>query len=139
MPRLAQAGTRDGDRENWFRDNPMSLRDVVAHRSCHGHRWRLGNPRTEARVRASPIVLRHPLGQDLPQLPFMERNDVVETFSTRRPDQVLTERVRLRRADRCLQDAQIHRLHCVVHSGRKHGIAIVHNERITVLRLLARS
>jgi hypothetical protein len=37
--------------EHWFRDNPMSLRDVVADRSCHGHSGRLGNPRTEARVR----------------------------------------------------------------------------------------
>lgn len=72
--------------ENWFRDNPMSLRNVVAGRSCHGHRWRLGNPRTEARVRATPIVMRYPLGQDRPQMPFMERN----------------ERVRPLRADRCL-------------------------------------
>ena len=92
--------------ENWFRDNPMSLRNVVADRSCHGHSGRLGNPRTEARVRASPIVMRDPLGQDRPQLPFMERNDVVETFSTRRPDQALAERVRLRHADRCFKGGQ---------------------------------
>ena len=72
--------------ENRFRSHSMSLQNVVAGRSYHGHRWRLGNPRTEARVRASPIVMRDPLGQDLPQLPFIERNDVVETFSTRRPD-----------------------------------------------------
>jgi hypothetical protein len=71
--------------ENWFRSNPMSLRDVVAERPCYRHRWRLRNPRTEARMRASPIVMRDPLAQDLPQLPFMERDDVVETFSTRRP------------------------------------------------------
>ena len=54
--------------ENWFCGNPMSVRDVVADRSCHDHRWRLRIPRTEARVQASPIVMRDPLGQDCPQL-----------------------------------------------------------------------
>ena len=102
--------------ENRFRRNPMSLRNVVTSRSCHGQSWRLGNPRTEARVRATPIVMRYPLGQDLPQMPFIERNDVVETLSTRRPDQALAERVRLRRADRCFQDAKIHRSQGVVNA-----------------------
>ena len=44
-------------------------------------------------MRATPIVVRDPLGQDRPQMSFMERNDVVETFSARRPDQALAERV----------------------------------------------
>jgi len=39
--------------ENRFRSHSMSLQNVVAGRSYHGHRWRLGNPRTETRVRAT--------------------------------------------------------------------------------------
>jgi hypothetical protein len=108
MPRVVQAGTRDGETsENRFRGHPMSLRNVAAGRSGHGQSRRLGNPRTEARVRATPIVMRYPLGQDFPQMPFLERNDMVETFSTHRPDQALAERVRLRHADRCFQDARM--------------------------------
>ena len=81
-------------------------------------------------MRATPIVMRYPLGQDRPQLPFIERNDVVETFSARCPDQTLAERVRLRHADRCFQDAQIHRSQRVVNSAREHGIAIVHDKPV---------
>jgi hypothetical protein len=65
--------------EDRFRSNPMSLWNVVTSQPCHGQGWRLWNPRTEAFVRATPIVMRYPLGQDLPQMPFIERNDVVET------------------------------------------------------------
>jgi len=63
-------------------------------------------------------------------MPFIQRNDVVETLSTRRPDQTLAERVRLRRADRCFQDAKIHRSQRVVNSTRERSIAIVHDKPV---------
>ena len=81
-------------------------------------------------MQATAIVMRYPLGQDLPQMPFIPRNDVVETLSTRRPDQTLAERVRLRRADRCFQDAKSHRSQCVVNNARERGIAIVHDKPV---------
>ena len=67
--------------ENRFRSYSMSLRNVPGGRSGHSQSRRLGNPRTEARMRATSIVMRYPLGQDFPQMPFPERNDMVETFS----------------------------------------------------------
>jgi hypothetical protein len=58
-------------------------------------------------VRASPIVMRHPLGQGFPQMPLMEWNEVVETFATCCPDQSFAKRVRLRDAGRYLQDGYV--------------------------------
>jgi hypothetical protein len=37
-------------------------------------------------MRAALIVMRHPLGQEHPQTPLIERVDMVETFSARCPD-----------------------------------------------------
>jgi len=79
---------------------------------------------------ATTIVVTHPFGQDSPQMPLIERNDMVETLATRRPDQSLAERVRLRYAHRCCQDAKIHRSHCVINTGREHRIAIVHEKSV---------
>jgi Lipocalin-like domain len=77
------SGILDGDRRESVWPQPDVPVNVVTSQSCHGRSWRLGNPRTEACVRATPIVMRYPLGQELPQMPFIERNDVVETLSTR--------------------------------------------------------
>jgi len=48
------------------------------------------------------VVVGHPLYQDPLQVPLVERNAIVETLATCRPDQSLAECVRLRHADRCL-------------------------------------
>jgi hypothetical protein len=74
--------------------------------------------------------MRDPLGQDLPQMPLIERNEMVETFATRRSDQSFAKRVRLRDASRCFQHAKPHRPQGVVNRGGKHGIAIVHHEAV---------
>ena len=63
-------------------------------------------------------------------MPFIERNDMIETFPTRGPDQALAERVGLRYANRCFQDAKIHRSQCVVNRRREQGIAIVHDKPV---------
>ena len=90
----------------------------------------VGNPRTEARVRATPIVMRYPLARIFRSCRSLS-GMTWSRHSLRAPsDQALAERVRLRHADRCFQDAQIHRSQCVVNSGRKHGIAIVHDKPV---------
>jgi hypothetical protein len=81
-------------------------------------------------VRTTPIVMRDPVGHDLPQMPLMERNEMVETFATRRADQLAAGCVRLRDAGRCFQHAKMHRPQRVVHRGREYGIAIVHHEPV---------
>jgi hypothetical protein len=94
--------------ENWSGCDTMSVRKLVAGRSWHAQRRRLGNLRTEARVRATVIVMRYPLSQNLSQMPLSERNEMVETFATCSSDQALAERVRLRDAGRGFQHANIH-------------------------------
>jgi hypothetical protein len=69
--------------ENWFGSDAMSARKLVACRSGHAQRCRLGDSRTKARVGATPIVMRDPLAEDLPQMPLIERNEMVQTFATR--------------------------------------------------------
>jgi hypothetical protein len=125
--------------QNRLRSDPMSLRNVVTGRSCDGQCRLLRDARTKARVRAASIVMTHPLGQDRPHMPLIERNGVVETLATRCADQSLAERVRLGHADRCFQHAKTHRSQCVVNSGRKHRIAIVHDKPVRFFRLSGRS
>ena len=84
-------------------------------------------------MRATPIVMQDPLGQDLPQVPLVEWNEVVETCATRRFDQSLATRVRLRDAGGCFQHAKMHGPQRVVNSGREHGIAIVHHEPVRLV------
>jgi hypothetical protein len=72
----------------------------------------------------------HPVGQDLPQMSLVERNDVVETLAAYHSDQPFAERVRLRNADRSFQHAKIHGPQCVVNVGREDGIAVVHHEAV---------
>jgi hypothetical protein len=86
--------------ENGPGDDAVPCWKLRDRRSHHRQRCRFWNPRTEARVRATLIVMRHPLGEDLPQMPLTERNEMVKTFATRGSDQALAERVRLRHARR---------------------------------------
>ena len=90
--------------ENWSGCDPMSARKLVAGRSWHRQRCRLGNPRTETRVGAAVIVMRHPRAQNLSQMALVERNQMVKTFATHGADHTLTERVRLLYTGRRLQD-----------------------------------
>lgn len=57
---------------------------------------RVGNARAESRVRATAIILTHPLGQDSPEVPLIERNTPIQTFTTCCPDHAFAISVRLR-------------------------------------------
>src|SRR6266542_1234773 len=105
MLRRAQGGTRDGDQREliW---QPRDVRPEARGRSIAARSASLAREsRPEARVRATVIVMRHPLSQDLPQLPLSERDEMVETLAPRRSDQSLAQRVRLRNAGRSFQHA----------------------------------
>jgi hypothetical protein len=94
--------------ENWYGCDAMSARKLVAGRSWHRQRRRLGNSRTETRVGAAVIVMRHPRAQNLSQMALVDRNQMVKTFTTHGADHTLTERVRLWHTGQRLQDARIH-------------------------------
>ena len=89
--------------ENCSRGHALPRRNLMAGRLWHCQRRRIRNPRTEIGVGTTPIVMAHPVGQDLPQMSFVERNDVVETLATRRTDQSLAERVGVSRRLHCLR------------------------------------
>ena len=84
-------------------------------------------------MRTTPIVVKDPLGHDLPQMPLIERNEMVETFPPRRADQSLAKRIRLRDAGGRFQDARTHRPQRIVYRSREHGIAIVLHEPVRVV------
>ena len=94
--------------ENWSGCDAMSARKLVAGRPWHRPLCRLGNPRTETRVGAAVIVMRHPHTQNLSQMALVERNQMVKTFATHGADHTLTKRVRLWHTGRRLQDPKIH-------------------------------
>ena len=54
------------------------------------------------------VVVRHPLGQNVAQLPFVKGNDPVEALAACGADEPFAVHVRLRRAWRCAQDLERH-------------------------------
>ena len=83
---------------------------------------------------ATAIVMRHPFGQDSPEMPLVERNHPIETLSTRRSDEPFAIGVRLRGAHRRLQDVHPHGLQGAVHRGEDRVVIVQHEP----IRALAR-
>ena len=54
------------------------------------------------------VVVRHPLGQNVAQVPFVKGNDPVEALAPCGADEPFAVRVRLRRPWRCAQDLERH-------------------------------
>ena len=49
-------------------------------------RWPVGNPQAETRVWATPVVMRHPLGQDSPQMLLVQGDHEIHTLAANRAD-----------------------------------------------------
>jgi hypothetical protein len=77
--------------------------------------------------------MRDPLDHDLPQMSFVEWDEMVEALATCSSDQSFAEGIRLWNADRCLQHPNIHGPQRVVNSQREDGIAIMHHESVRVV------
>ena len=80
--------------------------------AARGSVWK---PWTEGGMWPFGVVVRHPFGQNLAQMPFVHRNDPVGALAPRGADQPFAIRVRLRRPGRRAQDLERHRLERVVH------------------------
>jgi len=92
-----------------------------------GFRW---NSRTQGSMRASVVVMSHPLRKKTPQMALAERKDPIQTLAPGGADHSLTERVRLRRPDGRLQHSQAHRSERIVHNGREDRVVVVNHESI---------
>src|SRR5947209_1792756 len=61
---------------------------------------RTRDARSQARMRASMVVMTHPFRQDGPEMPFIHQDQPIETLATHAADQPLAKCVRLRAARR---------------------------------------
>jgi hypothetical protein len=80
------------------------------------------------------VVMRNPLRENRPQVPFVERNHPIETLAPYGPDEALTIRVRLRCPHQRLQHVERHRPKGLVHGWREDAIAIVDQETIGAIQ-----
>jgi hypothetical protein len=75
-------------------DAPLGGEAASRERSAaRGSVWK---PWTEGGMWPFGVVVRHPFGENLAQMPFVQRNDPVEPLAPRGTDQPFAIRVRLR-------------------------------------------
>ena len=77
-------------------DDSMPIGDAMATRSRQLITRYVGNAWAQARVRPSPVVMRHPFLDDRTDVSFIQHNHPIQALATHRADQALAERVRLR-------------------------------------------
>ena len=84
-------------------------------------------------MRPPAIVVSDPFRQQATQMPFVERNDPIEAFTTRRADHSFAVGVCLRRRHRRLEHLQSHRVERAVHSRPVDAVPVVHHEAVSGL------
>ena len=83
--------------ENWFRDHATAAGNpMAARRRCDSIERRIGNARSETRVRTSVIVVRDPLAEYASQVTLVQHDHEIQTLTSDRANESLAERVRLR-------------------------------------------
>jgi hypothetical protein len=75
----------------------------------------------------------HPLFEKSPQVSLIQQNQEIQTLPADGSNKAFAESVRLRRAERRLQDAQAHRLHGRIELGGVNAVAIVDEEPVRFL------
>ena len=99
----------------------VDIRDAIHRGSAYA--W------AQARVRPSPVVMRHPFLDDRTDVSFTQHDHPIQALATHRADQALAERVRLRASHRRLQHREAHRRHRVVNGGGIDAVAVVNRNR----------
>jgi hypothetical protein len=94
------------------------------------------NAWSQTRVRPAAVVMSDPPLQDVSEMPLIEQNEEVHAFSTDCSDQSLTERVRLRSANRRLEHAQAHRRGRPIDTLGINRVSVMDDESV---RLVARN
>jgi hypothetical protein len=79
------------------------------------------------------VVMLYPLSQEIPKVPLVERNQVIQTLPSNRPDQPLAVGIGLRGAYRRSQHSQAQRPYLPVQSRRENAVAVVNQETLTMV------
>src|SRR5271169_6386941 len=90
------------------------------------------NPRPQAGVWSSAIVMGNPLAQDRPQMLLAQWDHVIQALAADRSHQPFAVGVRLRRLHRRPSDPQPEGLQIIVHVGRKNRIPVMNQESVAV-------
>ena len=91
------------------------------------------NSRSEARVRAGPIVMNSPQFEDPSEMVRVERNHEIQTLSACTTNQALTKCIRLGAFVRSLQHGQPERLQRLIEFLRIDGVAVMDNESVSFI------
>src|SRR5262245_26464699 len=105
--------------------NPMAIR-TDADTSI----GRFGDARPKTRVPPPPIVIRHPLGEHVSQMPLAQRNHKVETLAANRANQAFAERVRLGRPHGRLDNGEAHRLQRAIDTLGVDAVVVVDDKSV---------
>jgi hypothetical protein len=85
-------------------------------------------------VRATAIVVAYEFFNDQPEVPFIDRDEVVEALAADGADQSFAESVGCRRSRRSLQDASPEADQFGVEARRKYSVAVVNQKVVRVVR-----
>ena len=94
---------------------------------------RIRDAGSQARMRASVVVVRHPFRQDGPQMPFIQQDQPIQTLATHAADQPLAKCVRLRGPHGCLESRQTHGRQCGIDALGIDAVAVVNDPSIGLL------
>src|SRR5882762_10026653 len=99
--------------QHWLRDDSKADRQAMTVCQFRGFlTLRIWDARSQARMRASVVIVSDPFSDDGPKMPFIQKNQPIQTFATHAPDQPLAKCVRLWCSDGRLENRQTHRGHC---------------------------
>src|SRR5208283_1540607 len=82
---------------------------------------------------SASIVVRPPRPQNLPQMPFAQWDDPIQTLAPQCPDEPLAKRVRLRTADGRSDHCKAEPGHRSIEMGGKDRVVVVDDETIRVV------
>jgi len=92
---------------------------------------RIGNPRSQTRVRSGPVVVSYPFPKNPSQVSFVQRNHEIQALPPDGPYQPFTISVCLWRPHRRLQNLQAHRLDSYIQIRRIDAVPFVAASAIT--------
>ena len=93
----------------------------------------IGNARTKAHVRPSPIVVFSPFSKQPSQVPLTERNEPIQTLSPQAPDQPFAKGIRFWRSNGSLENSNSKGLDAAVQIHRENTRPIADQPTVSVV------
>jgi hypothetical protein len=110
-----------------------TIGNAVAARRRHLTSRHVGNSWSQARVRPSAVVMRHPFLHDRPDMSFIHRDYPIQALAPHGADHAITDCVGLRASHRRLQHCQAHCRHRIVNGGRIDAVAVVNQKALWLI------